>query len=141
MSYSLQNVSTPTECDLLLETAQGRMLDADFKKLTLERSIRKFHVAAKDTDGAIKAVIKELDDIRSVITLTDDDRLNRKKNQLEYRLHALKTRKESQAVSTLIQKEFDLELVVKELDQINAFIRLVEKRKKDLLHSEKINPI
>ena len=136
MSYSISGLTTVADCDVLLTWAGKEKADLEFKKLSEERLTSKYATTSVEVDAILQGVLVELSAVDTIIGVLPDgptkDEEIKKKVKLEYKKFLLENRKESYGAVALLEKEMDLARVVKELDEVNAFITIVTDHKATL---------
>jgi hypothetical protein len=136
MSYSISGLTTVADCDVLLTWAGKEKADLEFKKLSEERLTTRYATTSVEVDAVLQGVLVELSAVDTIISVLPDgptkDEEIKKKVKLEYKKFLLENRKESYGAVALLEKEMDLARVVKELDEVNAFITLVTDHKATL---------
>jgi hypothetical protein len=136
MSYSISGLTTVADCDVLLTWAGKEKADLEFKKLSEERLTTRYATTSVEVDAVLQGVLVELSAVDTIIGVLPDgptkDEEIKKKVKLEYKKFLLENRKESYGAVALLEKEMDLARVVKELDEVNAFITLVTDHKATL---------
>lgn len=136
MSYSISGLTTVADCDVLLTWTGKEKADLEFKKLSEERLTTRYATTSVEVDAVLQGVLVELSAVDTIIGVlpegpTKDEEI-KKKVKLEYKKFLLENRKESYGAVALLEKEIDLARVVKELDEVNAFITLVTDHKATL---------
>ena len=134
--YSVTNLTTIADCDVLLTMANKEKADLAFKKLSEERLVTNYSTASVEIDAVLQGVIAEIAAVDSILAVlpngpTKDSEENRKV-RLEYKKFLLENRKESYGAVALLEKELDLERVNKQLDEVNLFIDAVTAHKATL---------
>ena len=133
MNYSITNLNQVADCNVLLSWAAKEQADLNFKKLSDERLTSKYAETALELDAVLQGVLAELAASETIISLlpegpAKEDAVN-KKTRLEYKKFLLETRRESYGTVALLEKEMDLARIIRELDEVGAFIQAVEARK------------
>ena len=134
--YSVTNLTTIADCDVLLTMANKEKADLAFKKLSEERLVTNYSITSVEIDAVLQGVIAEIAAVDSILAVlpngpTKDSEENRKV-RLEYKKFLLENRKESYGAVALLEKELDLERVNKQLDEVNLFIDAVTAHKATL---------
>ena len=136
MSYSISNITQVADCDVLLTSAGKEKADLEFKMLSEERLTTKYATTSVEVDAILQGVLVELSAVNTIIGVLPDgptkDEEIKKKVKLEYKKFLLENRKESYGAVALLEKQMDLARVVKELEEVNAFITLVTDHKATL---------
>ena len=133
MSYTISGLTTVADCNVLLTSAGKEKADLEFKKLSEERLTNKYATTSVEVDAILQGVLVELSAVNTIIGVLPDGPTKeeelKKKVKLEYKKFLLENRKESYGAVALLEKELDLARVVKELDEVNAFITVVTDHK------------
>ena len=134
--YSVTNLTTIADCDVLLTMTNKEKADLAFKKLSEERLVTNYSTTSVEIDAVLQGVIAEIAAVDSILAVlpngpTKDSEENRKV-RLEYKKFLLENRKESYGAVALLEKELDLERVNKQLDEVNLFIDAVTAHKATL---------
>ena len=132
MEYSLQNLTTVADCDVLLSMAAKEKADLNFKKLSDERQALRFTETSQSLAAELQGVFAELSATDTIIAAlpegpSKDDAID-KRVRLEYKRFTLETRMESYGVVALLEKELDLGRVSQELAEVDAFILAIQER-------------
>ena len=134
--YSVTNLTTIADCDVLLNMANKEKADLAFKKLSEERLVTNYSTASVEIDAVLQGVIAEIAAVDSILTVLPNgptkDSEEKRKVRLEYKKFLLENRKESYGAVALLEKELDLERVNKQLDEVNLFIDAVTAHKATL---------
>ena len=134
--YSVTNITTIADCDVLLNMANKEKADLAFKKLSEERLVTNYSTASVEIDAVLQGVIAEIAAVDSILAVLPNgptkDSEEKRKVRLEYKKFLLENRKESYGAVALLEKELDLERVNKQLDEVNLFIDAVTAHKATL---------
>ncbi len=134
--YSVTNLTTIADCDVLLTMANKEKADLAFKKLSEERLVTNYSTASVEIDAVLQGVIAEIAAVDSILAVLPNgptkDSEEKRKVRLEYKKFLLENRKESYGAVALLEKELDLERVNKQLDEVNLFIDAVTAHKATL---------
>ena len=134
--YSVTNLTTIDDCDVLLTMANKEKADLAFKKLSEERLVTNYSTTSVEIDAVLQGVIAEIAAVDSILTVLPNgptkDSEEKRKVRLEYKKFLLENRKESYGAVALLEKELDLERVNKQLDEVNLFIDAVTAHKATL---------
>ena len=136
MSYSINRITQVADCDVLLTWAGKEKAELEFKKLSEERLTTKYEDTSVEVEAILQGVIAEIAAVDSIIGVlpegpTKEDQIKNKR-KLEYKKFLLENRKESYGAVALLEKEVDLGRVVKELEEIDAFITAITNHKATL---------
>ena len=131
--YSVTNLTTIADCDVLLTMANKEKADLAFKKLSEERLVTNYSTTSVEIDAVLQGVIAEIAAVDSILAVLPNgptkDSEEKRKVRLEYKKFLLENRKESYGAVALLEKELDLERVNKQLDEVNLFIDAVTAHK------------
>ena len=134
--YSVTNLTTIADCDVLLTMANKEKADLTFKKLSEERLVTNYSTTSVEIDAVLQGVLAEITAVDTVISVLPEgptkDSEEKRKVRLEYKKFLLENRKESYGAVALLEKELDLERVNKQLDEVDLFIDAVTTHKSTL---------
>ena len=134
--YSVTNLTTIADCDVLLTMANKEKADLAFKKLSEERLVTNYSTTSVEIDAVLQGVIAEIAAVDSILAVLPNgptkDSEEKRKVRWEYKKFLLENRKESYGAVALLEKELDLERVNKQLDEVNLFIDAVTAHKATL---------
>jgi hypothetical protein len=124
--YSVSNLTTVADCDVLLGIAQKEKSDLNFKKLSEERLVTNYSNTAVEIDAILQGVNAEIAAVDTVLAILPEgptkEAEEKRKVRLEYRKFLLENRKESYGAVALLEKELDLERINKQLAEVDVFI-------------------
>ena len=134
--YSVTNLTTIADCDVLLTMANKEKADLTFKKLSEERLVTNYSTTSVEIDAVLQGVLAEISAVDTIIATLPEgatkENEEKRKVRLEYKKFLLENRKESYGAVALLEKELDLERVNKQLDEVNLFIDAVTAHKATL---------
>lgn len=134
--YTVSNLTTIADCDVLLTMANKEKADLSFKKLSEERLVTNYSSTSVELDAVLQGVNAEIAAVDSVIAVLPEgstkDSEEKRKVRLEYKKFLLENRKESYGAVALLEKELELERVNKQLDEVNVFINAITAHKATL---------
>ncbi len=132
-NYSVDQLTTVADCDAVLNIATEEQKNLEWKKLSLERQKEQYSknavgiaaelVGKQAEKAALDTVIENLPD-----GATKNENIV-KRTKVEYSIFLLENRKTNYGDVALLEKEYDMERVVKELEETTVFITEVEARK------------
>ncbi|WP_316735844.1 hypothetical protein [Pedobacter aquatilis] len=133
MNYSVSTLTTVADCDTVLALIDKDKKDLSFRKLSLERQQENYANTTIEVSSEIEVLNAELAAVNTVIATlpngeTKDDNIKRQK-KLEYNLFLLSNRKANYGAIALLEKEFNIARVLKELEEADAFAAAVITRK------------
>ena len=134
--YTVSNLTTIADCDVLLTMANKEKADLVFKKLSVERLVTNYSTTSVEIDAVLQGVLAEISAVDTIIATLPEgatkENEEKRKVRLEYKKFLLENRKESYGAVALLEKELDLERVNKQLDEVNLFIDAVTAHKATL---------
>lgn len=134
--YSVTNLTTIADCDVLLTMANKEKSDLVFKKLSEERLVTNYSTTSVEIDAVLQGVLAEISAVDTIIAALPDgttkENEEKRKIRLEYKKFLLENRKESYGAVALLEKELDLERINKQLDEVNLFIDAITAHKATL---------
>ena len=134
--YTVSNLTTIADCDVLLTMANKEKADLVFKKLSEERLVTNYSTTSVEIDAVLQGVLAEISAVDTIIATLPEgatkENEEKRKVRLEYKKFLLEDRKESYGAVALLEKELDLERVNKQLDEVNLFIDAVTAHKATL---------
>ncbi|WP_029289117.1 hypothetical protein [Pedobacter sp. R20-19] len=136
MDYSVSTLTEVADCDTVLALIEKEKKDLSFKKLSLERQQENYANTTIEVSSEIEVLNAELSAVNTVVaTLPDgdtkDDNIKRQK-KLEYSLFLLTNRKANYGAIALLEKEFNIARVVKELEEADNFAVVVVARRNSI---------
>lgn len=135
--YSVVNLTSVADCDVLLIMAEKEKSDLLFKKLTDERLVTNYNTTSVEIEAILQSVIVEIAAVNTVLGVLPDgptkDAEEKRKVRLEYKKFLLETRKESYGAVALLEKQLDLERINKQIAEVDFFITTVNSHKVSLV--------
>lgn len=136
MNYSITQLSTVTDCDIVLTEVQKQKEDLEYARTSKERSRITYAERSVQTDADLLAINGEVSSLQTVLaSLPEGDtkeEMEVKLKKLEYRQFLLKERNEDYGLVALLDRELDVAFVDAQLAEINTFIAQVEAHKATL---------
>lgn len=133
MDYSLTQVSTAHDCDMLLDIAQLEQDDLNFKKTQQERQHRTVTTSASSVEADLVGVNAQVSGYESAIAgMTDGtakDELLDKLENLHHKQYLLQKRSQRYGILALLQMEYSISCIEKQLLETTAYIDAVTARK------------
>ena len=134
--YTVSNLTTIADCDVLLTMANKEQGDLVFKKLSEERLVTNYSTTSVEINAVLQGVLAEISAVDTIIATLPEgatkENEEKRKVRLEYKKFLLENRKESYGAVALLEKELDLERVNKQLEEVNLFIDAVTAHKATL---------
>lgn len=136
MSYSVNKLTTVADCDSVLEIASKEKADLEFRKTSLQRRQQSYSDRSVALEADLAAVTAELSSVTTIIGNlpagdTKDD-MEKRKRKLEYRKFTLEDRSKDFGAIALLEKEMEVAMVQKEIDEVDAFTTAVTTHKATL---------
>lgn len=136
MDYSLQNLTTVADCNVLLAMAAREKADLDFKKFSTERQTTRFAETSISLAADLQGVIAEIQATDTIISVLPEgpskqDALD-KKTRLEYRKFTIESRISNYGITALLAKEMDLGRILREIDEADAFVDAIQLKRSEL---------
>jgi len=133
MDYSVTTLTVAADCDTVLALIEKEKKDLSFKKLSLERQQEAYANNTLEVSAEIEMLNAELTAVNAVVASLPDgdtkaDNVKRQK-RLEYNLFLLTNRKANYGAIALLEKEFNIARVEKELEEADVFAAAVTARK------------
>lgn len=134
--YSISNLTTVADCDVLLNMANKEKADLNFKKLSDERLVNNYSNTSVEISVILQGILAEISAVTTVLNVLPEgptkDAEEKRKVRLEYKKFLLETRKESYGAVALLEKQLDLERINKQIDEVDAFILAITNHKSTL---------
>ena len=120
MNYSFTLLKSKFDCETLINIAKQEKEDLEFRKLSLERKRKTSTSTSIEVETELQSVNAEIAALESVITGLPDgstkDDIILKKKKLEFKVLLLTERKNNYGIVSLIDKEFDIGRIEKEIE-------------------------
>jgi hypothetical protein len=133
MSYSVNLISTAADCNLLLSLAAKEKSDLEFRKLSLERQRSSYAETAVEVETELQSVNAELAALTSIIASLPDGQVKdesiTKQKKLELKQYLLTEKKDNYGAVALLEKEYSVARIEKELTATQEFTTALEARK------------
>ena len=132
MTFSTQILTTAFDCNALIEIAKKEKADMVFQKISLERHKEVTSGNAGAVDVALATITSQISSLESTIAgLPDGDtkiKEGLKLMSLNVRKAKLMYRKSNQGVVDILETEFELDRVDKEISSADLFIQALTDR-------------
>ena len=106
------------------------------QKLSEERLVTNYSTTSVEIAAVLQGVVAEIAAVDTILAVLPEgstkEAEEKRKVRLEYKKFLLENRKESYGAVALLEKELDLQRVVKQLDEIDVFIDAVTAHKATL---------
>lgn len=136
MAFSVELLSTVSDCDALIAIANKERGDLDYKRTTLVRKQSVASTNAASIESDIASVNAELNSyVTQLATLPAGparDEVLDKQFRAQYRLYTLTARKNATGTRAVSQQAYDIECVDVTIAQNVAYIAALNARKAEL---------
>ncbi|MCF3110905.1 hypothetical protein LL912_19120 [Niabella sp. CC-SYL272] len=136
-NYSTTQLTTVADCDAVLSIATKEQKDLEWKKLSIERQKEIYAENSVEISAELAAKQAELTTLDTIIAGLPEGELKeeniKKRKRTEYSIFLLTDRKANYGAVALLEKEYDLQRVLRELDETDAFITEVQARKSTMV--------
>lgn len=129
MSFSISKLTLVQDCDELLAWAAEERADLDYRKITVERLIERYGRTSVEIESELITINAQIDASNLVLaSLTDPDLIKKEEDnrtRYVYKKFVLENRKESYGAIVLLEKELDYERILREINEVDAFVAMV----------------
>jgi viroplasmin and RNaseH domain-containing protein len=136
MDYSLSQVASIADCDLLLSNSAKEKKDLEFRKLQQERSYGSLSSGTTDVEMELLAVTSEIGAVEAVAATLPPGQLKddyeRDLVKLRFKKFTIEERRERYGIIGMLEKEYELNCIDKELAENQAYTTAVNERKAEL---------
>lgn len=136
MNYSTSLLKTKDDCNMLLATANEEKATLAFRKLTLERHKVTSSGSSLSIETDLQTLQAQIIVSESIIASIADGEVKNKEAiklmGLNYRKAILTERKNSHGVVAVLQTEYDIDCVEKDMAATDSFIETVNTRLNEL---------
>lgn len=133
MEYSLEQILTKEDCDMLLEAAAIARQDLDLQKLQQEKQYRSVTTGTTGIDAALMAVVAELSALETVVATLPDgptkSEMTTRVMVLGVKKRQLEERREKYGIIALLQKEYAITNIDREIIENTDYINAITTRK------------
>ncbi len=136
MAYSLALITTIADCDALIVSAQRKQRDIQYRKTAQERQYENATESGSTTEVTLAATIAEIAALEQVVANLPEGptkkELEDKLTTLKYKQFVLQNRKLKYGVFAVLEKEYMIGSIEKELLEVAAYTAALEARKLEL---------
>jgi hypothetical protein len=133
MAYSLDKLTSATDCDVVLNSVQREKRDLEFKKLGDVRFTENFGFNSVEAQAELQVIMADLAGCEISLSMLAPGKKREaeilRKANLEHRKFVIEHKKSGVA---LVEKELELVCIDKKLEEYNAFIAAVTAHKATL---------
>ena len=136
MNYSILLLKSKDDCNALLAAANEDKATLEFRKLTLERHRVTSSGSSISIETDLQTIQAQITTSEAIIAGLPDGEAKTKENTkllgLKYRNAVLTDRKNSHGVMAVLQTEYDIDCVDKQIATTDSFIDIVNNRMNEL---------
>lgn len=129
----MDQLTTAADCDAVLSIAAKEQKDLEWKKLSIQRQKEAYAENSVEIAAELAAKEAELAALDTVINTLPDGELKedniKKRRRVDYSIFLLNDRKAYYGAVALVEKEYDEQRVLRELEETAALVTEVEARK------------
>ena len=134
--YNITLLTKKEDCDSLLDIANEEKASLAFRKISLERHKEVSTGSSEDLEAELASIIAQMAASQTIInTLPDGDTKTKEITRLkglDYRKDILTGRKNRHGVVAVLETEYEISRVEKDLIETDVFIAAVTERKNAL---------
>jgi hypothetical protein len=136
MKYTVSLLTTVQDCQALIDLANKEKGTFEYRKIGLERQRLSATVTSQEIEASLAAVNIELQSLQSIYDSLPDgpakqDTFNKIKRD-EYKKFLLEQRKENYGVLALLEKEYDIANIDRNIAETDDFVAQVTARMNEL---------
>lgn len=136
MNYTVSLLTTEADCQALIDIAQSEKDGLNYRKTGLQRQRQTATLTSAEIETELASVIVEIDALQSVMNSLPEGPTKaetlRKYKKAEYKKFLLEQRKGNYGVMSLLEKEYDIACIEKDIEEADAFITAVTDRMHNL---------
>ncbi len=136
MEYSLAQIITREDCDILLEAAAIARQNLDLQKLQQEKQYRSVTTGTTGIDAALMAVVAELSALETVVATLPEgptkSEMTTRVMVLGVKKRQLEERREKYGIIALLQKEYAITNIDHEIIENTDYINAITRRKEQI---------
>lgn len=136
MNYTVSLLTTEADCQALIDIAQSEKDGLNYRKTGLQRQRQTATLTSAEIESELASVIIEIDALQSVLNSLPEGPTKaetlRKYKKAEYKKFLLEQRKGNYGVMSLLEKEYDIACIEKDIEEADAFITAVTDRMHNL---------
>ena len=136
MNYSTTAITTVADCDAILETASLEQDELTFQKTLQERQYRLVTSGSSGVDAELTGVISQRTALETAAAILPEgpakQDLTDKISDLQHKQFQLEKRRRRYGTPALLQKEYDITAIEKQLAEHASYMDAVTQRKSEL---------
>ena len=136
MNYSLNQVTTVADCDALLNNANLERKDLNLRKLQQEKQYLSVSTGTTGIDAELMGLTAEIAAMETTIQNLPEGPIKvdwqRKLIIKNGKKTSMEIRRDKYGVIALVEKEFAIASIDKELEEMDAYVEALNQRKREL---------
>ena len=136
MDYTVSMLTTQPDCQALIDIATSEKDSLVYRKTGLDRKRQTVTVTSSEIETELATVNAEISALQTVVDNLPDGSIKQdtlvKLKKAEYKKFLLEERKGNYGVLSVLEKEYDISCLEKDIDETDKFIRDVTERMNSL---------
>jgi hypothetical protein len=136
MNYSVSLLTTVADCQSLISIANAEKEGLAYRKTGLERQHESATLTSAEIETELASVDAELNALQTILNSIPEGPTRvetlRKFKKAEYKKFLLEQRKGNYGVMKLLEKEYDIACIEKDITEADAFITAITNRMNEL---------
>jgi hypothetical protein len=136
MNYSVSLLTTKPDCEALIEIATSEKEGLAYRKTGLERQHQSATLTSAEIESELASVNAEIGALETIMNSLPEGPTKtetfRKLKKAEYKKFLLEQRKGNYGVVSLLEKEYDIACIEKDIEEADAFILALKDRMNSL---------
>ena len=136
MNYSLTTITTIADCDAILDKASLEQNELIFQKTVQERQYRLVTAGSSGVDAELTGVISQKNALETAAAILPEgparQDLTDKISDLQHKQFQLEKRRRHYGIPALLQKEYDITAIEKQITEHVSYMDAVTQRKMEL---------
>ncbi len=136
MDYSLNQVTSQADCDILLDEANLELSDLDLRKRQQMKAHRTIATGSTGVEAELVATEAEITALEAAVAAMPPgptlDEFQSKLTKLRHKKFLLEERKERYGILALVQKENLISKIEKEIAETEFYISEINRRREEL---------
>ena len=126
MNYSTPLLATKDDCQALIDIANAEKETLAYRKTGLDRQRQNVTLTAAEIEAELASVTAEVDALQSVYDSLPEGQIKQETltrfRKAEYKKFLLEERKGNYGVLSVLEKEYDISCIEKDIVETDAFI-------------------
>ncbi|MBC7935845.1 MAG: hypothetical protein H7Y86_10895 [Rhizobacter sp.] len=136
MNYNSTLLTTVADCDTVLNMTNKDKSNLELRKLNLQHQHDNYEDNSVELEAELQGVIAHITALEMVIPTLPEGPTKQKtiydRTNLENKRYRLENKKGNRGVIALLNREFDIACVEREIEEADAFITVITTRKNEL---------